>query len=649
MSKSNFIDFSDINDDEIIEKYWTPSALNYAGQYGGYETIYATANYLSIGDVGDPDWREARRLPFGDEALEALYPGNRALSFLQYPWEHPDADTDTGNPVKNYLEKDSGIEWVILEMNKTEVGSDRYNHLSQFLAEARDYTNRQVEEEGFIHAPSWAMDAIIYSQENSYNEEHTKLIEEFLPKSSQAARVISSAPYTDATSIETMRDIHHEYPVSFEEKGRLYTFALKDGKKTYGPYGAKINSIKFYKGKNTWEPKAQEFRSDEMYKLLHTAGITPIFNSKMELERIHYADITLDNLKSAKENYSLLANAIHEANFITGSIVGHIKKLEEDIFWETLDKKLRKDGLYSGLRDAAREIGLSGVTPRQIGKDGLAKVLEDFPKIQAEIETRIQTSYYVLNVGRNTTVAVTPDKQLADMFKSGNAEDVLYFMLPEKMRTKLGSLEEVINQYGYDSNEYSRWKIAATKFLTSDKSKYTTKSLQETISLYNVSHKVKTIRPRTLREYGWLLAEIPFTRTQITLMSSCLDLYGKAIIATQQNSPSIKPLYARIKNFLEYQIDNNLLPKRILMQIANMQNIAFVYNLEKTEITNKVEAKKLFDAGLASEAEIKAGNYLKIELMFDYVFDNPSDVFRYISNFGPSVKAVQLAQSNLIS
>jgi hypothetical protein len=648
MSKSNSIDFSDISENEVIEKYWTPPTLNYGGQYGAYETIYATANYLSIGDVGDPDWREARRLPFGDEALEALYPGNRALSFIQYPWEHPDADTDTGNPVKSYLEKDSGIEWVILEMNKTEVGSERYNHLSEFLAEARDYNNRQVEEEGFIHAPSWAMDAIIYSQEHSYNEEHTKLIEEFLPKGSQAARVISSAPYADGNTIETMRDIHHEYTISFQEKGRLYTFALKDGKKTYGPYGGKINSIKFYRGKNTWEPKAQEFRLEEMYKLLHSASITPIFNSKMELERIQHPDITLDNLKYAKENYSLLANAIHEANFITGSIVGHIRKLEEDIFWETLDKKLRKDRIYSGIRDAARELNLSGITPRQIGKDGMSKILEDFPKIQAEIETRIQTPYYVLNVGRNTTVAVTPDKTLADMFKTGSAEDLLYFMLPDKMRIKLGSLEDTITQYGYDSEEYRRWKIAATKFLTSDKSKYTTKSLQEMVCLYNINHKVKVIRPKTLREYGWLLAEIPFTRTQINLMSSCLDLYGKAIIATQQNSPSIKPLYARIKNFLEYQIQNNKIPKHILLEIANMRNISFVYNLEKTEITNKAEAKKLFEAGLASDTEIKVGNYLKIELMFDYVFDNPSDVFRYISNFGPSIKAVQLAQSSLI-
>jgi hypothetical protein len=79
-----------------------------------------------------------------------------------------------------------------------------------------------------------------------------------------------------------------------------------------------------------------------------------------------------------------------------------------------------------------------------------------------------------------------------------------------------------------------------------------------------------------------------------------------------------------------------------------MRNISFVYNLEKTEITNKAEAKKLFEAGLASDTEIKVGNYLKIELMFDYVFDNPSDVFRHISNFGPSIKAVQLAQSSLI-
>lgn len=648
MSKSRVIDFSDINDDEIIEKYWTPPSLNYAGQYGGYETIYATANYLSIGDVGDPDWREARRLPFGDEALEALYPGNRAVSFLQYPWEHPDADTDTGNPVKNYLEKDLGLEWAILEMNKCEVGSERYNLLSDFLADARDYHNRQVEEEAFIHAPSWAMDAIIYSQEHAYNEEQTKLIEEFSPKGSQAAKVISSAPYADGNTVETMKDIHHEYTIKFNDKGKLYTFALKDGKKVYGPYGDGISCIKFYKGRNTWEPKAQEFRLEEMYKVLHSCEIIPVFNSAMELEEISHPRITLDNIKHAKENYSKLAEVIHDANFITGSIVAHIKGLEEDIFWEILDKKLRKDKAYNEVIEVAKEMNLLGSTPRALGRKNLEKILEDFPKLESQTRSRMESPYYVLTVGKDTTVAVTPDKDLADMFKSGGAEDVLYFLLPEKMRISLGSLQTTVEQYGYDSVEYKKWKISATKFLTSDKSKYTMDSLQEIISLYNTNHKVKSIPPKTLKEYGWLLAEIPFTRTQINTLSTCLDYYGKAIIAAQQSSPLVKALYSRLKNFIEYEIKNDRLPPHIIAKIADMKNISFVYNLNKTEITDKAEAKKLFDAGLISEAEIKGGNYLKTELSFDYVFNNPSDVFRYISNFGPSINAVHLAQSKLV-
>jgi hypothetical protein len=648
MSKSKVIDFSDINDDEIIEKYWTPSALDYAGQYGSYETIYATANYLNIGDVGDPDWREARRLPFGDEALEALYPGSRALSFLQYPWEHPDADTDTGNPVKSYLERDASLEWAILEMNKCEVGSERHTALSDFLADARDYSNRQIEEEGFIHAPSWAMDAIIYSQEHSFNEEQTKIIEEFSPKGSQAAKVISSTPYADGNTIETMKDIHHEYTIKFNDKGKLYTFALKDGKKVYGPYGHGISCIKFYKGKNTWEPKAQEFRFDEMYKALHSCEITPIFDNTMTLDSISHPRITLENLKHAKENYSNLANIIHDANFTTGSIVNHIKLLEEDIFWETLDKSFRKDGIYRTTIDTAKQMNLSGATPRALGKKNLEKIVDDFAKYESQAQSRMQSAYYVLTVGKNTTVAVTPDKALADMFKSGSAEDVLYFLLPEKLRNSLGSLQTTVEQYGYGSPEYKKWKISATKFLTSDKSKYTLESLQEIISLYNTNHKVKSILPKTIREYGWLLGEIPFTRAQINMLSTCLDSYGKAIIAVQQTSPLIKPLYARLKNSIENEIDNGRLPADIVTRIADMKNISFVYNLNKTEIVNKAEAKKLFDAGLASESEIKAGNYLKIELLFDYVFNNPSDVFRYISNFVPSANAVRLAQSKLI-
>ena len=137
MNKKMNIDFAVFDENEYSIQHWTPAAFDYTGAYGNAEAQYAAANFLSIGDVGDPDWRDARRLPFGDEALDALYPGSRTISFIQYPWEHPDADQSDAGPVNRMIESDPALEWTLTEMTKLEargeVGSDRYNSLADMV------------------------------------------------------------------------------------------------------------------------------------------------------------------------------------------------------------------------------------------------------------------------------------------------------------------------------------------------------------------------------------------------------------------------------------------------------------------------------------------------------------------------------------
>ena len=118
MGKQIQIDFSSFDENELGEKHWTPPSHNYFGSHGYNETKLAIVNYLNIGDVGDPEWRDARRLPFGDEALEAFYPGSRGISFIQYPWEHPDADDVDENPVTRMISSDPTLEWALKEMEK---------------------------------------------------------------------------------------------------------------------------------------------------------------------------------------------------------------------------------------------------------------------------------------------------------------------------------------------------------------------------------------------------------------------------------------------------------------------------------------------------------------------------------------------------
>ena len=461
MTRKINIDFSAFDEDEYSINHWTPASLNYTGAYGNAESQYACVNFLNIGDVGDPEWREARRLPFGDEALEAIYPGSRTVSFIQYPWEHPDADQSDSGPVNRIIESDPALEWTLTEMSKLEakgeVASDRYNSLADMVSEIRGYEARQIEEEGFIHAPSWAMDAILYAQEHAYDSEATRLVEEFTASGANAGRVISSVPYADVQSVKVMRDIHDEYEIKLPEGSRQHGFALRDGKKVFGPYGPKISALKLYKNPNSYQSGLSEFRVEEMNKLLNSSGIMPIYDHDGNLDCIDHLPVTPDNLLEAKKNYSYLANAINEANGITAFIVGHIKELTEDLYWDKLKQHLVSDRSYLNVMSWSADI-----TPdkkpasclRAIGHQGLEEIVDDYLTLRTNILERVNTNYYVLTIGKSTNLGITKSKEAADIFKKGNAEDVLYFMLPKKLQDKLGYLTKTIEMYGYDSAEY---------------------------------------------------------------------------------------------------------------------------------------------------------------------------------------------------
>lgn len=647
MSKKIGIDFSSVDYDESNEKYWSPSAHNYFGSYGYSEVRVATANFLNIGDVGDEEWRGARSLPFGDEALEALYPGSRGISFIQYPWEHPDADDVSENPVSRMIESDPTLEWALNEMCDLEQGSDKYNQLADLVADIRGYNASQIEEEAFIHAPSWAMDSLIYAQERSNDPEVTRIVEEFSPRRSIQGKVISTAMYPDARSVKSINDIHDEYEVKLPEGSREYCFALHDGKKVFGPYGPRYSAIKFYKSNNRDSIGSKEFRREQMFKTLHDVGITPVFDENNKLDYINHYPVTPDNLLEAKTNYSTLATIINEANSLTSFIIQHIRGLEEDLYWDKLKTKLIKLNAYKDVlewsadlnKDKARAPSL-----RVIGHIGLAELLEDYETIRADIYTRINTTYYVLTVGKNTQVGITPDKEAAEAFKTGNSHDVLYFLLNKKAQDKFGLLSATTEAYGFESDEYQAWVKSAIASIQKD-ARYSQESIQRIIAQYNSNRRYKTVASATMREYGWLLSELPFTRSEIDVLSDCLEAYGRAIVAAQQNVPMIRKVFGRLKSRIEEDLKQNLVPSHARQSIIDRKMVNFVYKIRTKDVPTGTEKSELISAGLLGSDEIKSGKYLDIELYYDYTFNNPSDVFRYVSNFAVTPAAIKLAIS----
>ena len=656
MSKKMNIDFAVFDEAEYSLQHWTPAAFDYTGAYGNAEAQYAAANFLSIGDVGDPDWRDARRLPFGDEALDALYPGNRTISFIQYPWEHPDADSTDSGPVNRMIESDPALEWTLTEMSKLEargeVGSDRYNSLAEMVSEIRGYEARQIEEEGFIHAPSWAMDAIIYAQEHAYDADATRLVEEFTASGANAGRVISSVPYADVQSVKVMRDIHDEYEIKLPEGSRQHGFALRNGKKVFGPYGPKISALKLYKSPNSFQGNSSAFRTEEMHKVLQASGIFPIYDQEGKLDYIDHAPVNPDNLLEAKKNYSYLADAINEANGITAFIVRHIKLLTEDLYWDKLKQHLVSDRSYNDVMSWSADLSAENKSAsclRAIGHDGLEQLVDDYLTLRTKITERINTNYYVLTVGKNTTLAITSSKEAADVFKTGNAEDAVYFMLPKNLQDKLGYLSKTVEMYGYESAEYAAWKDTAFKYLNSPKSKYRKDTIQNFIKLYNSNRRVKTVTSRTMKEHGWLLGELPFTRKELDILNDCLEAYGRAIVSAQQKVPIIRQVFGRLKSVLEQDILTNSVPDSMLTQIAESGTASFVYKVRNKLIPEDTKDKKyLYDAGLVSAEELRTGSYLAIKLYYDYDFTEPSDVFRFVSKFNASPNAIKLANDRLV-
>ena len=655
MSKKLNIDFTVFDENEYSLQHWTPASLDYTGAYGNAEAQYAAANFLSIGDVGDPDWRDARRLPFGDEALDALYPGSRTISFIQYPWEHPDADQTDLGPVNRMIESDPALEWTLTEMSKLEardeVDSDRYNSLASMVAEIRGYEARQVEEEGFIHAPSWAMDAIIYAQEHAYDADATRLVEEFTASGANAGRVISSVPYADVQSVKVMRDIYDEYEIKLPEGSRQHGFALRDGKKVFGPYGSPISTLKFYKNPSSFQGNTAAFRTEEMHKVLQATGILPVYNQEGNLDYIDHAAVNPDNLLEAKKNYSYLAGVINDANEITAAIVGHIKLLTEDLYWDKLKQHFISDKSYKNVMDWSADLSPDAKPAsclRMIGHKGLEELVDGYLTLKEKITTRINTSYYVLTVGKNTTLTVTSSKEAADVFKTGNAEDLIYFMLPKNLQDKLGYLTKTIEMYGYSSPEYTSWKSTAFKYLNSPKSHYRKDSIQNLVTLYNSNRRVKTVSSRTMKEYGWLLGELPFTRKELNVLNDCLEAYGRAIVSAQQKVPVIRQVFGRFKSVLENDISNGNVPQATLKRIASSGTTSFVYKVVNKPIPQDLKVKKsLHEAGLISHEEIRSGSYLGIKLYYEYDFREPSDVFKLVNNFNASPTAIRLANEKL--
>ncbi len=285
---------------------------------------------------------------------------------------------------------------------------------------------------------------------------------------------------------------------------------------------------------------------------------------------------------------------------------------------------------------------------RAIGHDGLEELIDDYLTLRTSITERINTNYYVLTVGKSTTLAITSSKEAADVFKTGNAEDAIYFMLPKNLQDKLGYLSKTIEMYGYDSAEYAAWKKTAFGYLNSPKSKYRKDTIQNLITLYNSNRRVKTVTSRSMREYGWLLAELPLTRKEIKVMNDCLEAYGRAIVSAQQQTPIVRQVFGRLKNALEQDIANNNVPLCTLERIANSGIASFIYKVSTKPVPSDITAKTfLVDSGLVSAEELKANSYLAIDLHYDYDFDEPSDVFRYVSHFSASQAAIKLANQKI--
>jgi hypothetical protein len=152
-----------------------------------------------------------------------------------------------------------------------------------------------------------------------------------------------------------------------------------------------------------------------------------------------------------------------------------------------------------------------------------------------------------------------------------------------------------------------------------------------------------------MKEYGWLLGELPFTRKETSVLNDCLEAYGRAIISAQQKVPVIRQVFSRLKTAVERDLASSNVPRFALERISSSGNVSFVYKLTNNPIpTDKAKLQSLINSGLLSQDEVKAGTYLAIDLHYEYIFTEPSDVFRFVNNFSVTPLAIKLANSNLI-
>lgn len=647
--------------DIVKENYWSAPSENYGGSYGNYEHQYGLANFIQVGDVGDSDWRDARRLPFGDEALEALYPGSRGLIFLQYPWEHPDADDAIENPVERAIARDPALDWALQEMSALEPGSERYSELSALVAEIRDYERKQVETEGFIHAPEWAMEAILYSQEVSFDNDATRIIEDFEPRRASVARVISSSPYSDSNTLMIATNRHYEYEIKSKSNSRDWCFAIREGEKVFGPYGKPSGVLKLYRGPASYT-SFKDYKRGELYKVLISCGIQPVFDGDGNLSAISHDDVNIENLQEAKEAYNKLAEVIQESNSTASMIINHINDLSEDNYWDRLSAYTKRTlinsddssgSCYKSLNDLLlgwlkEEYSYNFSSLREAGHEKLSAVYVEYDDLRMDLLQKDNTRYYVLKAGKDTTVSITSSKEEADAFRTGDANELLYWLMDPRWKRKNGRLDTVRSEYGLGSEEEREWISKANRSLHTDICRFKPQDghispvVQSIVSEYISFRKVKTVSSRNQRSYGWLLQEIPFGRPEIKVMSDCLEAYGRAIVKAQQTTPVVKRIFGRLQSVILHLIKNSKLPTYAINQIRENGSLSFIYNIKHSLVENDLHAQQLKADNLASDVEIRSGKYVNISIAFDYDLESPSDVFRYVRNFNVDPSTIKL-------
>jgi hypothetical protein len=151
-----------------------------------------------------------------------------------------------------------------------------------------------------------------------------------------------------------------------------------------------------------------------------------------------------------------------------------------------------------------------------------------------------------------------------------------------------------------------------------------------------------------MRQYGWLLNELPFTRKQLDVLSDCLEAYGRAIVSAQQQVPVIRQIFSRLRTVLEQDILADRVPVVALEQLTNSGTTSFVYKVESLPVPSNEKSKNaLYNAGLISPEELRSQSYLAIKLHYEYDFTEPSDVFRFVNKFAASPTAIKLAIEKL--